>query len=120
MKNIYLGNFSAKAFVTAMVLVLAAQVSAKETGQVSARENGLKVGNGRLHPSFALESRYDSAAAWKNDKTADDMIFKLAPGIKLDLPSPAIALNFGANFALLILINSFFLVIIRFYHLYDD
>ncbi len=72
-------------------------------GQVWATENGLKVGNGRLHPSVKLESRYDSQAASVPDdknggsKTVGDMILKFGPGINLELPSPAIALSLGAN-----------------------
>jgi hypothetical protein len=67
-----------------------------------AEENGLKIGDGRLHPYFDLETRYDTAAQINvDDKTqassgVPDLVFHFRPGIKLDVPSPTLAVNLGA------------------------
>jgi hypothetical protein len=64
-------------------------------------ENGIKVGEGRLHPYFDLELRYDSAAGLfgpANAKTLGaEMIAHFRPGLRLEIPSPTVALNFNGN-----------------------
>lgn len=66
--------------------------------------NGLKVGEGRLHPFFDLEMRVDSAVGYfPNDATPDpndvtaalspELVLRLRPGLKLDVPSSKMALT---------------------------
>lgn len=71
-------------------------------GAARAEENGLKIGDGRLHPYFDLETRYDTAAQVSIDPTTGasagvgDLIFHFRPGMKLDVPSTTLAVSMGA------------------------
>ncbi|MFN7131706.1 MAG: hypothetical protein ACK4N5_06460 [Myxococcales bacterium] len=71
-----------------------------------ADENGFKIGEGRLHPFFALESRFDSAAAVvpKNQSVpnssfeiAGDMLLRFKPGLRFELPGNNLQLNLAGN-----------------------
>ncbi|MBS2027977.1 MAG: outer membrane beta-barrel protein [Deltaproteobacteria bacterium] len=83
------------------LLLCGALVLAAAPRAAQADENGLKIGDGRLHPYFDLETVYDTAAQLQlnNDGTASgvgDFIFHFRPGIKLDIPSPNLSINLGA------------------------
>jgi hypothetical protein len=63
-----------------------------------AEEDGIKIGDGRLHPFFDLESRLDSAAqiqaaADGTAKGEPDLIWHFRPGLKLDVPSPVLSVS---------------------------
>src|SRR2546423_1099118 len=86
-------------------LLLSATTALALSGVASrahAEENGLKVGDGRLHPYFDLETVYDTAAQLQlnADNTSasgvGDLILHFRPGVKLDIPSPYVALTLGA------------------------
>ncbi|MHB8877853.1 MAG: hypothetical protein ACYC8T_29520, partial [Myxococcaceae bacterium] len=65
-------------------------------------ENGVKVGEGRLHPYFDLELRFDSAAGYfANNGTAlgSEAVAYFRPGLRLEIPSPTLAVNLDANVA---------------------
>ncbi len=70
-----------------------------------AEGNGFKVGEGRLHPFFDLESRFDSAAAVvaKSSTTpnsfeiAGDLMLRFKPGLKFELPGNNLQLNLAGN-----------------------
>jgi hypothetical protein len=74
------------------------------TGSASAQANGVKFGDGRVHPFFQIESRYDSAAVMVRPerdgpyKIAGDMVLHFKPGLKLENPSEKIFV--GLNGAL--------------------
>ncbi|MCP3104180.1 hypothetical protein LZ198_35485 [Myxococcus sp. K15C18031901] len=71
--------------------------------------NGFKVGNGRLHPYFELETRLDSGVGYfglegaqpQPDGTPPNLSGELAmhfrPGFRLEIPSPRLAFNLNAN-----------------------
>ncbi|MGZ3459041.1 MAG: hypothetical protein ACXU86_11120 [Archangium sp.] len=66
--------------------------------------NGIKVGEGRLHPTFDFETRYDSAAGYfpppgstnptvVSDKLSGEALLHIRPGLTLDMPGSAVSLN---------------------------
>jgi hypothetical protein len=70
--------------------------------------NGIKVGNGRLHPYFDLETRVDSGAGYfpPDESTSPDdlspdlsgeVAMRFRPGFQLEIPSSTLALNLNAN-----------------------
>ena len=64
-------------------------------------ENGLKVGEGRLHPYFDFETHYDSAAVYFDSSTGSvlkaEAIAHFRPGIRLDVPMTTSAISLDAN-----------------------
>ncbi|RMG16505.1 MAG: hypothetical protein D6729_10765 [Deltaproteobacteria bacterium] len=60
-------------------------------------ENGVKMGSGRLHPSLEVEGHYDSLALIAEQGSAGDLILHFRPGLKLDLPSPAFAVQLNGQ-----------------------
>ncbi|MFY2559921.1 hypothetical protein ACN469_20015 [Corallococcus terminator] len=78
-------------------------VSAPATGG-----NGFKVGNGRLHPYFDLETRLDSGVGYfgregqefpagVSSDLSGELVMHIRPGFRLDIPSPRLAFNLNAN-----------------------
>ncbi|MFP2931554.1 hypothetical protein ACLESO_41490 [Pyxidicoccus sp. 3LG] len=71
--------------------------------------NGFKVGSGRLHPYFDLETRLDSGVGYFAGPGIDpttggvspdlsgEFAMRFRPGFKLDIPSSKLALNLNAN-----------------------
>lgn len=64
--------------------------------------NGIKVGEGRLHPYFDLELRFDSAAGFFNTtgtalELKPEAVTHFRPGLKLDVPGQSVALNLDGN-----------------------
>lgn len=83
---------------------LAALLLAGAPGAAGAEENGIRVGEGRLHPYFELESRYDSLVAWVgDDETGEtqerygDLGMHYRPGFDLEVPSDSTALKLSAS-----------------------
>jgi hypothetical protein len=65
----------------------------------SAATNGLKVGDGKLPLAFELETRFDSTAGFGiSSGLRPDFIVKARPSAKLEVPSPALAVNALALF----------------------
>lgn len=69
-----------------------------------AQGNGLKVGEGRLHPFFDLETRFDSAAAvvpkageLQRFEMAGDLMVRFKPGLKYELLGSDLQLNLAGN-----------------------
>ncbi|MBN1209869.1 MAG: hypothetical protein JXB05_33775 [Myxococcaceae bacterium] len=89
----------------ALVLaVLGPGVARAQQPPVAMGGNGLKVGEGRLHPFFDLETRLDTAVGYFPDLTTPDpgdvtaslspeVVVRLRPGLKLDVPSSKVSLN---------------------------
>lgn len=77
-------------------------------GAARAETNGVKAGEGRVHPYFQLESRFDSAAvmvkpaASNNYSISGDLLLHFKPGLKLESPSPNffVGLNGGLDYVL--------------------
>ncbi len=62
-----------------------------------AQENGVKVGSGRLHPSLEIEGHYDGLALVTQTDAVGDLILHFRPGLSLDIPSPAFAVQLNAK-----------------------
>lgn len=61
-------------------------------------ENGIKVGDGRLHPYLGLELRYDTAALYSDtNQLRGEVIAHISPGIRFDLQGPALTINLDAK-----------------------
>src|SRR3954471_10048252 len=66
--------------------------------------NGLKVGEGRLHPFIDLEPRLDTVAGYfpttgsgPPTSASPELIMHLRPGLKFELPSNTVALDVAAT-----------------------
>ncbi|HEX8819614.1 MAG TPA: hypothetical protein VF794_06785 [Archangium sp.] len=66
--------------------------------------NGLKVGEGRLHPTFDFETRFDSAAGYfpppgstdssvVSDQLSPEAVLHIRPGLQLELPGSKVNLD---------------------------
>jgi hypothetical protein len=66
--------------------------------------NGIKVGDGRLHPTFELEARLDSAAGYfaapggtdsglVSDRLSGEALLHFRPGLRLELPGSKVAVD---------------------------
>ncbi len=64
----------------------------------AAAENGIKIGDGRLHPYLALEGRYDSNVLYgTNRPLTGDLILHVKPGFDLQIPGNQLSVQLGAN-----------------------
>jgi hypothetical protein len=89
----------------ALVLgVLGSRVAWAQQPPIATGGNGFKVGDGRLHPFFDLETRLDTAVGYfPDDATPDpndlmgtlspEVVLRLRPGLKLEVPSSKVALS---------------------------
>lgn len=61
--------------------------------------NGIKVGEGRLHPYIGLEMRYDTAAGYfgANNTLGAELIDHTAPGLRYDLLTSQWSMNFDGK-----------------------
>ncbi len=84
--------------ISALCLCVLAGSSATAFAQAAVTANGIKVGEGRIHPYFDLELRFDSAARFSTAGTAlAELLMHFRPGVRLELPSQAVLLNLDAN-----------------------
>ncbi|WP_426749982.1 hypothetical protein [Myxococcus sp. Y35] len=99
------GGLGALALLALGGTASAQAIAAPETGG-----NGIKVGSGRLHPYFDLETRLDSGVGYftpagipepdstpVSAKLSSDVALRFRPGFRLDIPSPKLAFNLNAN-----------------------
>jgi len=97
------GNIRSALSVLVLV-VLGPAVAWAQQPPIAAGGNGFKVGDGRLHPFFDMELRLDTAVGYfPNNATPDpedvvetlspELVLRLRPGLKLDVPSPKVALS---------------------------
>lgn len=93
--NSLASSISARSFF-AMLLLSGAAFAVEKTNEGA---NGIKVGDGRLHPSLALEGRYDSLAVVGSFSggSAGDVIVHVVPGLRLELPSDSVALDLNVK-----------------------
>jgi hypothetical protein len=90
------------------VAVLGPALARAQQPPVANGGNGLKVGEGRLHPFFDLETRLDTAVGYFPDLTTADpndvttslspeVVVRLRPGMKLEVPSSKMAITASAQ-----------------------
>ncbi len=64
----------------------------------AAAENGIKIGDGRLHPYLAIEGRYDSNVLYgTNRPLTGDLILHVKPGFDLQIPGNQLSVQLAAN-----------------------
>ncbi|RKG96302.1 hypothetical protein D7Y13_41105 [Corallococcus praedator] len=93
--------------LTALVLaaLLPLTASAQGMGGRPPGGNGIKVGNGRLHPTLDLETRLDSGVGYFLDQgtgplspdLSGELALHVRPGLMLDVPSQKLALSLRGN-----------------------
>ena len=77
-----------------------AQAPTQAASLAHAGPNGLKVGEGRLHPFVDLEPRLDTAAGFfprgpnLANEPSPEVVLHLRPGVRFELPSDAVAVDF--------------------------
>jgi hypothetical protein len=72
-----------------------------------AEEDGIKVGEGRLHVYLALEGRYDTFATVNAaGMTVPDFSLSIEPGFNLNVPGNTVALQLDAEIQQLLYVNS--------------
>jgi hypothetical protein len=82
------------------VLLVAGSASAEPN---FSRTNGLKVGEGRLHPFLDVEMRYNSAAGFfpgpdsPLGELRPEWILHIRPGLKLEVNTPDVGINVSGN-----------------------
>ncbi len=67
---------------------------------VEAQTNGVRVGNGRLHPSLDLQVGYDSFAGVGfegGSEATGDLLLRILPGLSLEVPGPTAIFNLDAK-----------------------
>ena len=63
-----------------------------------ADDEGIKIGDGRLHPFINLGGRWDSfASVDANGNPVSDFLFDIDPGLKLNIPSSVLGLSLNAD-----------------------
>lgn len=67
--------------------------------QALVEANGIKIGDGRLHPFLNLLGRFDSAAGYfgGNNTLAGELILQVQPGVRFGLESDSTTVNFNGN-----------------------
>lgn len=83
-----------------VVLLVPAVVAAQEASAAAAPVaggNGIKVGEGRLHPFFDLELRFNSAAVSTRGDLVPEFLMHFRPGLRLEVPGRVVALNLSGN-----------------------
>ncbi|HEX8700603.1 MAG TPA: hypothetical protein VF815_17265 [Myxococcaceae bacterium] len=96
------------ALIALVLVVLGPAVAGAQAPPVAAGGNGLKVGDGRLHPFFTLETRLDTGVGYfLDDETpapddvredlSSEVVLRLRPGLRLEVPSSKVAFNATAQ-----------------------
>ncbi len=71
--------------------------------QTAVGANGIKVGEGRVHPFFELQAGYDSAAGFfprggvLTGNLEPEVLFHLRPGLRFELPSVSLSVDASGN-----------------------
>lgn len=98
----FLGMRQAITLVWASLLAFAA-MGARVAAAQQAGGNGIKIGEGRLHPFFDLELRFDSAAGFFAQGGATtvtlqpELLAHIRPGLRLDVPADTWGLTLAGN-----------------------
>ncbi len=80
------------------IAIVALLASCVALGQVE-KPAGIKIGDGRLHPYFDLEGRYDSAVGYFGTPPTlqGDIAVRFRPGLKFELLGSNNSVNFNGN-----------------------
>jgi hypothetical protein len=78
-------------------LVAAALGLALAGTALAAGDGGIKIGEGRLHPYFELEGRWNSNVLYSQSARTSDLILHFRPGFKLEVPGQMVAVDLDAN-----------------------
>lgn len=89
--------FAALAVACALLCFPAAAQSGAQADSLA--PNGIKIGDGRLHPYLDIEGRIDSQAISDTAGTGylPELIFNFRGGLRFDLSTPSTLLNFNGN-----------------------
>lgn len=81
-----------------LIAICALLTSCVALGQVE-KPSGIKIGDGRLHPYFDLEGRYDSAVGYFGNPATlqGDIAVRFRPGLKFELLGTDNVVNFNGN-----------------------
>lgn len=81
------------------LLLLALLVAPAARAQALVEANGIKIGDGRLHPFLNLLGRYDTAAGFfgANNTLAGEVIVQVQPGLRFVLDSDSTSIAFNGN-----------------------
>ena len=81
-----------------LILLCGLCVSASAFAQLD-EPNGIKIGDGRLHPYLDLEARFDSAVGYfgKPPTLTPDVPFRFRPGLRFELPGTNNIIHFNGN-----------------------
>jgi hypothetical protein len=60
-------------------------------------ENGIKLGDGRLHPYIQVDSKFVVNPGRQSDNQANDLVFVARPGLELLLPSDTLDMTFKGD-----------------------
>ena len=71
--------------------------SSNPSGMPSAKGQGFKLGQGRLHPYFQLETGYETNPGKRYQNNPSDLVLKGRPGLKLEYPNTEFDLNMNAS-----------------------
>ena len=86
-----------------LVCALALPAFAQQATSDALAANGIKIGEGRLHPYLDIEGRVDSQAIIDPTSTATsvrylpELVFNFRGGLKFDLTTPSTLFNFNGN-----------------------
>ncbi|MGQ0507467.1 MAG: hypothetical protein ACT4TC_19345 [Myxococcaceae bacterium] len=94
----------ARWFLLCSVVLANSAFAQSAASTAPALTNGIRVGDGRLHPYFDLELRYDSAAGFfpppevmTANTLSPEIIMHFRPGLRLDIPGNYVDLDVDAN-----------------------
>lgn len=83
--------------MSSRLILLCGLLASSAFAQLAA-PNGIKIGDGRLHPFIDLEGRYDSAVVYaSNTALAGDIAFRIRPGLIFELSGTDTSINFSGN-----------------------
>src|SRR5271170_7674280 len=82
-----------------LLAVVIAATALSTASPARAEDEGIKIGEGRLHPFLNLDAKWDSFASVSTAGTAlSDFLFDIDPGLKLNIPSHVLAFGLDGGF----------------------
>lgn len=92
---------AAAVMLAGAAVLIASEGSAQTAAGAPGSANGIKIGEGRLHPYLTLEGRYDSTAGLfgsvGNTTTSGDIAISIRPGLRFNLDTQSTSINFDGN-----------------------
>src|ERR1700684_3267982 len=88
-------SISARKILGIMTVVLGSSIASP----ARADDEGIKIGEGRLHPYLNLDGKWDSFASVSSTGTAlSDFLFDIDPGLTLHIPSRVLTFGLDGDF----------------------